>query len=161
MAKMHIDEGDRPRVKLECLRMLATLKLDKARSAVIGAFMTNYLKLTSAENAVYNRMVATTKPKERKGVMEITNEWIDLGVKKGRKLGMRLGREEGQRKGRQEGRQEARGLVLRQLQRKVGDLPTRMSMQLDKLDDDAIFAIGEALFDFASVADVRRWLAKR
>ena len=36
-------------MKLECLRMLATLKLDKARSTLISAFMDSYLKLTSAE----------------------------------------------------------------------------------------------------------------
>ena len=54
MTKMHIAVGDRPRVKLECLRMLATLKLDKARATLIGAFMTSYLELTTAETVVYN-----------------------------------------------------------------------------------------------------------
>jgi hypothetical protein len=52
MTKMRIAPEDRPRVKLECLRMLATLKLDKARSTLIGAFMTNYLNLTARETAV-------------------------------------------------------------------------------------------------------------
>ncbi len=62
MAKMHIAPEDRPRVKLECLRMLATLKLDKARSALIGTFMDSYLKLTAAEMVVYNRELAATAP---------------------------------------------------------------------------------------------------
>jgi hypothetical protein len=35
MTKMRIAPGDRPRVKLECLRMLATLKLDKARATLM------------------------------------------------------------------------------------------------------------------------------
>ncbi len=91
MTKMRIAPEDRPRVKLECLRMLATLKLDQARSTLIGAFMANYLKLTAGETAVYNRMVESVAPKERKVVMQLTNEWIEQGVKKG----LQQGRQEG------------------------------------------------------------------
>ncbi|HET6246363.1 MAG TPA: hypothetical protein VFE47_01595 [Tepidisphaeraceae bacterium] len=65
MAKMNIAKEDRPRVKLEYLRMLATLKLDKARSTLISAFMEGYLKLTSAEAVVYNRELEAIRPKER------------------------------------------------------------------------------------------------
>jgi hypothetical protein len=43
MTKMQVAPKDRPRVKLECLRMLATLKLDKARATLISAFMDAYL----------------------------------------------------------------------------------------------------------------------
>lgn len=100
MTKMRIAPGDRPRVKLECLRMLATLKLDKARATLIGALMTSYLKLTSAETAVYNEMLKAVEPREREDVMQLTNEWIEQGIRKGLQ------------KGRQEGR---RNLVLRRL----------------------------------------------
>lgn len=55
MTKMLIAPEDRPRVKLECLRMLATLKLDIARATLISVFMDAYLKLTPAESIVYNR----------------------------------------------------------------------------------------------------------
>jgi Putative transposase, YhgA-like len=39
MAKMKIDVADRPRVKVECLRLLATLRLDPARSQLISGFV--------------------------------------------------------------------------------------------------------------------------
>ena len=37
-----------------CLRMLATLKLDKARAILVSTFMDAYLELTAAEAVVYN-----------------------------------------------------------------------------------------------------------
>jgi hypothetical protein len=39
MAKMKMRPEDRPKVKLECLRLLATLRLDPARSKLIGGFV--------------------------------------------------------------------------------------------------------------------------
>ncbi|MCX6365117.1 MAG: Rpn family recombination-promoting nuclease/putative transposase [Armatimonadetes bacterium] len=49
MAKMKIAEQDRPRVKLECLRLLATLKLDPARMRLISGFVDTYLRLSRQE----------------------------------------------------------------------------------------------------------------
>src|SRR5437879_3878129 len=65
MSKMQIAPEDRPRVKLECLRMLATLRLDRARATLIGTFMDSYLRLTGSENVVYNREVLAIAPPER------------------------------------------------------------------------------------------------
>ncbi|MDQ2687409.1 MAG: Rpn family recombination-promoting nuclease/putative transposase, partial [Armatimonadota bacterium] len=42
MAKMRIAPADRPRVKLECLRLLATLRLDPARTQLISGFVDSY-----------------------------------------------------------------------------------------------------------------------
>jgi hypothetical protein len=39
MAKMNIASEDRPRVKSECLRLLATLRLDPARMQLISGFI--------------------------------------------------------------------------------------------------------------------------
>jgi hypothetical protein len=39
MAKMGIAAADRPKVKLECLRLLATLRLDPAKSHFISSFI--------------------------------------------------------------------------------------------------------------------------
>ena len=110
--------------------------------------MSNYLKLTAEENAVYNRMLEKVKPKEREVVMQYTNEWIEEGVKKGLQQGL------------QEGCQEGRQMVLRLLRRRVGAIPTKLARQLDCLDDARIFALGETFFDFAVPADVTRWIAE-
>jgi predicted transposase YdaD len=150
---MRIAPGDRPRVKLECLRMLATLKLDSARSTLIGAFMNNYLKLTTAETTVYNKMLKSVEPKQREVVMQLTNEWIERGRREGRK--------EGREQGRTEGRKYARDLVRRLIRRKLGAMPTRLARQVDRLDDAGIFALGDALLKFTSPADAEQWLARR
>jgi predicted transposase YdaD len=141
MTRMHIAEEHRPKVKFECMRMLATLKLDPAKSTLIGAFMTHYLKLTPRQTAVYNRMVESVAPKERKVLMQLTNEWIEQGIK--------------------QGRQEGRDLVLHLLRKRIGTLPTKLARQIERLDDEAIFALGEALLDFTSVADAQQWLMAR
>jgi predicted transposase YdaD len=150
MTKMLIAPGNRPRVKLKCLRMLATLKLDKARAILIGAFMTNYLKLTSGETAVYNKMLKTVEPKVREVVMQLTNEWIEEGVQKGLLRGLQEGRQEGRR-----------DLILRQLRRRVDAIPAKLARQIDRLDDAAMISLGDALLDFTSPADAQRWLAQR
>jgi predicted transposase YdaD len=149
MTKMHIDPGDRPRVKLECLRMLATLRLDKARAALIGVFMSNYLELTSAETAVYNEMLESVGPKEREIVMQLTNEWIEKGREEGLQQGLQRGREQGQR-----------DLVLRLLRRQIGTIPAKMTRQVDRLNDADMMALSDALFDFTRPADAQRWLAQ-
>ncbi|MBE9010773.1 Rpn family recombination-promoting nuclease/putative transposase, partial [Pseudanabaenaceae cyanobacterium LEGE 13415] len=45
MAKMKIAKRDRPKVKAECLRVLATLRLDPARTRLIAQFVDTYLQL--------------------------------------------------------------------------------------------------------------------
>ena len=42
MTKMRIAPGDRPRVKLECLRLIVTLRLNKAKQMLIRQFMDVY-----------------------------------------------------------------------------------------------------------------------
>ncbi|MCW3100627.1 MAG: hypothetical protein JWL77_6245 [Chthonomonadaceae bacterium] len=62
MTKMRIAPKDRPKVKLECLRLLATLKLDPARSRFIGGFVDTYLNLTAAELTRYEWEFAKLAP---------------------------------------------------------------------------------------------------
>jgi hypothetical protein len=52
MVKMRIPVKDRPFVKLACLRLLLTLKLDNARQNMITVFMNSYLELTEQEEVV-------------------------------------------------------------------------------------------------------------
>ncbi len=53
MAKMNIADKDRPRVKFECLRLLATLRLDPARMQLISGFIDSYLRLNEQEKRVF------------------------------------------------------------------------------------------------------------
>jgi hypothetical protein len=57
MAKMDIAPGERARVKLECLRLLVTLKLNQARMKLISGFIDRYLTLNSEEQDEFNASV--------------------------------------------------------------------------------------------------------
>ena len=45
MAKMKLADRDRPKVKAECLRLMVTLRLDRARMRLIAGFVDTYLRL--------------------------------------------------------------------------------------------------------------------
>ncbi|MEA5419543.1 Rpn family recombination-promoting nuclease/putative transposase [Spirulina sp. CCNP1310] len=70
----------------------------------------------------------------------------------------REGREEGREEGWQEGQQV---LILRQLRRKLGELPEEIQFQIAALNSEDLADLGERLFDLSTVADLQDWLAER
>jgi hypothetical protein len=58
---MEIEPADRPRIKVECLRMIANLKLDKARTFLISGFINNYLRLNPIEEQQFQVKVDKIK----------------------------------------------------------------------------------------------------
>jgi hypothetical protein len=52
-----------------------------------------------------------------------------------------------------------RSLILRQLTRRLGELPTSVKAQIDGLAMPQLEQLGDALLDFASLADLVDWLA--
>jgi hypothetical protein len=138
MAKMKMSPKDRPRVKLECLRLLASLRLDPARKQLIGVFVDSYLKLNELEARQFARRIANLGPAERRATMELTTSWEE--------------------KGRAEGKEQ---MVLRMIGRRFGDVPAAVSDRIDRLSADKLDDLGVALFDFSSIADVDQWLAQQ
>ena len=68
-------------------------------------------------------------------------------------------REEGRIEGREEGRiEQARSLLIRQLARKLGDLPPPLEQQLAQLSLETLDMLSEALFDFETTDDLAAWL---
>lgn len=61
----------------------------------------------------------------------------------------------GERIGYERGQQE---LVLRQLQRRVGELPEDVKKQVQSLSLQNLEALGEALLDFTTIEDLLNWL---
>ncbi len=132
MAKMEIDPADRPRVKVECLRMIANLKLDKARTFLISGFIDNYLRLNPVEERQFQVEVDKIKlPQERENVMEITTSWMEQGE---------------------------RTLVIKQLTRKLGNLSPELLARVNSLNIDRLEALAEDLLDFKQVGDLERWM---
>jgi predicted transposase YdaD len=64
--------------------------------------------------------------------------------------------------GRQEGRQEeALALVLRLLNRRLGNLSTDLEVRLRPLTLPQIEALADALLDFTTVTDLEAWLTQQ
>jgi hypothetical protein len=141
MAKMKIDPVDRPKVKVECLRMIANLKLDKARTFQLSGFIDNYLQLNPVEKQQFQVEVDKIKlPTERENVMELTTSWKEEGIVQGRESATRI-------------------IVSKQLTRKLGNLSPELLSRVNGLNLDRVEALAEDLLDFTSVGDLERWLA--
>jgi hypothetical protein len=172
MAKMDIAVEDRPRVKLECLRLLATLKLDPARTQLISGFVDTYLRLSPTEEMRFETALAELVPQEeRNGVMELTTSWMERGIEQGLQQGLLRGREEGREEGLHQGLEQGlhqgleQGLhqgevtvTLRLLKRRFGVLPETVTAQISALPLERIEALADALLDFNAPDDLTRWL---
>ncbi len=137
MAKMKMSAKDRPKVKAECLRLLASLKLDPARTTLISGFIDSYLRLTAQELKQYERELARFTPAEREATMEMVTSW--------------------QLKGRAEGKE---ALVLRLLRRRFGAVPEEVTARMDRLSAEQLDDLGEALLDFGTIADLEQWMSR-
>lgn len=131
MTKMSVAPADRPRVKLECLRMMLTLKLKPARAELIAGFMKSYLSLTAAEKVVYTQEIEKIDPDEREIVMNYVNEWEEQGYL---------------------------NLLLRMLQRRFGSLSTDLLETLHALSSEQLLELSDALLDFKQLSDLNAWL---
>lgn len=154
MARMKIAPRERPHVKLECLRLLATLKLNPARTKLISGFIDTYLPLSRQEEQQFRAELRREAPQEQEAVMEIVTSWMQEGLERGKREGLEQGLEQGKREG------EA-ALVLRLLKRRVGRLSRGMSRRIHALSITELENLGEALLDFNSPADLENWLAQR
>ena len=131
MAKMRIAPQDRPKVKIECLRLLATLRLDPARTQLISGFVDTYLRLNATEERVFQSELDTMGLKEEEQVMQIVTSWMEQATQK---------------------------LVLRQLNRRVGTLEPSLEERIRELPLDRLEALGEDLLDFSNMSDLVNWL---
>ena len=95
MARMQVHPADRPRVKLECLRLLVRLRLEPRKSQTIEKFIDNYLTLNAEEEDTFQQQLQELDPEEEQQMQEVTTSWQRQGRKEGRKVGRREGRREG------------------------------------------------------------------
>lgn len=144
MAKMKMKPEERPRVKLECLRLLATLRLDPARTKLIGGFVESYLTLTAEELKRFERALEKLVPQEKERAMEILTYWEKKGMEQGLQQGVLQGKE---------------ALVIRLLRRRVGSISSESEKRLEALTSEQLDDLGEALLDFTSVQDLEGWLS--
>ncbi len=139
MAKMRIAPEDRPKVKLECLRLLATLRLDPARMQLISGFVDTYLRLNAQEQRAFEKELQAVMSPEQETVMEIVTSWMEEGLEKGRQ-------------------EEARKFVLLLLRSKIGELEPSVQERIAALSTEQLEELGTALLNFNSLADLTAWL---
>lgn len=133
MAKMRIAPEDRPRVRLEFLRMVATLRLDPARVTLLKTFMLSYLKLTPDEESRYNAEYQRLDPAEKRAIVEVIDPWVQQGMARG---------------------------ALRVLAHKFGQMPLSVSAQIEALPPRTLDNLMDALLDFKTIQDVENWLSQ-
>jgi hypothetical protein len=73
--------------------------------------------------------------------MEIVTSWMEQGL--------------------EQGALREKSLVLRQLTRRLGNLPPSMQSQVSALPLEQVESLGEALLDFVGLTDLERWLSGR
>ena len=139
MAKMKIDKCDRPQVKAQCLRLLVTLKLDPAKMQLISGFVDSYLNLDSTEEQIFQNQLSTMELQEQEQIMEITTSWEQKGIVKGRL-------------------DEKLSIALRLLNRKLGNLPDAITLQVTSLESSQLDILTEDLLDFQTLEDLQTWL---
>jgi hypothetical protein len=140
MAKMKIDQRDRPQVKAECLRLLVTLKLDPARMQLISGFVDTYLNLDPQEESLFQSQLSTMELQEQEQIMQLTTSWEQKGIL--------IGRQE-----------EKLAITLRLLNRKLGSLPDAISTQIKSLEPNQLDTLTEDLLNFNSLDDLQTWLS--
>jgi len=85
-------------------------------------------------------------------------EGIEEGWQEGREQGRQEGIEEGRQEERLQNIERQRSLILKQLSRKLGDIPEPLQVQIAQLSLTSLEALGEMLFDLESEEDLRKWL---
>ncbi len=146
MAKMAFAVSERPKVKAECLRLLATLKLDPARMRLISGFVDTYLRLNAKEETLFRKEIGAMGASEKETIMEIVTSWMEEGIEKGMEKGRRSEAE----------------LIVKLLRKRLGGLPQPLEAEISALPLSSLEDLGEALLDFTSPGDLGTWLqAKR
>jgi Domain of unknown function (DUF4351) len=140
MAKMKIDKKERAKVKMECLRSIATLKLDPARVSILSGFVDSYLNLNAVEEVEFKREVASIKKEtEKEKVMQIVTSWMEQGIEQGAQTATLKS-------------------VLRVLIRRVGELDAGVNEQLQQLSVSQLEDLHDAALDFTQMGDFTDWL---
>lgn len=143
MSKMRIAPEDRAKVKVECLRLLVTLKLDPARMQLISGFVDTYLRLTPDEESEFAAELIQAETDVRGELMEIVTSW----------------QLQGREAAREEARQDQKELIESLLTSRLGQLPMPVKNQIAGLTFTQLTQqLGKQVLTLASVNTLADWL---
>lgn len=135
MACMSYDNQERPEVKLECLRHLVRCETEWNRKSITQRFVDAYLKLNRAENECFQKRLSELNPREETKIMAYITSWEQQGIE----IGLRR-------------------LVVSQLTRKFGSLPTSLIRKIEALSEEQLSNLGGDLLDFCEMQQLLDWL---
>jgi hypothetical protein len=141
MGKMNVAPEDQVRVKVECTRVLLSLKLDPARTEFIFAWMESYLKLTAEQMKQYEYEMEQFAPEQKEAAMRLMTSY----EKKGLEQGLHQGKE---------------AMLALILEQRFSTLPENITVRLDELESHQLDELGKAVFDLTGLADLEEWLSQ-
>ena len=97
------------------------------------------------------------------------NNVVDTSRQEGLQEGLTRCREEGIQEGLARGREEEkllslqrqRSLLIKQLSRKLGEIPNTVQTSINQLSPESLDDLGEELFDFSTMDDLIAWLSNK
>ncbi|NEQ12290.1 MAG: Rpn family recombination-promoting nuclease/putative transposase, partial [Moorea sp. SIO4E2] len=95
---------------------------------------------------------------KREVFMEDRKGEIRQALEEGKQEGREQGREEGKQEGREEARLLMQGLISRQLEGKLGAIPSEILDKIQQLSLDQLEGLGVAMADFTTSVDLSNWL---
>jgi predicted transposase YdaD len=102
---------------------------------------------------------STIEPEEQELIMQLSPLYLEK-IQAAELVGEQRGKAEGKAEGNTQGRvEEARGLVIRQLTRKLGAVGSPLLEKIQALPLDQLELLGEDLLDFTSINNLEQWLA--
>jgi hypothetical protein len=126
-ALMRPGSWSRAKLKLECLRRIATSDVVGLRKQVLVDWVETYVQLTAQDAAELQRLLDLEGNEEIK-TMELT--WLGQAEARGKQEGIAEGAETATRKA--VGRMQR--VVLRQLEQRFGAVPTKMRRKIEAID---------------------------
>ena len=97
----------------------------------------------------------------QQGIEQGIEQGVEQGIERGIEQGIERGIERGIEQGIVTGKQnEAFTLILRQLTRRIGEIPANLVQQIRQLPLETLENLAEVLLDFQTEADLREFLHK-
>lgn len=139
------------------LMVLTTLEDEQATQEARYLLATNQQEESQAGNSAIIELIMTIMVYKFENKSRIEVEEM-LGITLQETRVYREIKEEGIQEGEGRGKQREKSLILRLLNRRVGELPEDVRQQVEALPLEQLENLGEALLDFSSMADLQAWL---
>lgn len=139
------------------LMVLTTLEDEQATQEARYLLATNQQEESQAGNNAIIELITTIMVYKFENKSRIEVEEM-LGITLQETRVYREIKEEGIQEGEGRGKQREKSLILRLLNRRVGELPEDVRQQVEALPLEQLENLGEALLDFSSMADLQAWL---